>query len=133
VNECVDRKLDKALFVIGMNLVISFTKAENIAWWRMVIATANKFPGTSNEFYNTYIRCNLRPIKEYLIVQINQDLLKIENTDLAAKQFFDLCLAEFWHPALLGILGKGFSSQIEHNVQRAVDMFLRLHQPRFKG
>lgn len=92
--------------------------------FRICVAESERFPELGKEFYKSGPLLVRQTMVEYLKCAVEQGELKIEDFDLAADQFAELCKADM-HPRMIMGVDLTFSeAEIDRVVNGAVEMFL---------
>lgn len=92
--------------------------------FRLCVAEGHRFPDLAREFYASgpmVIQCRLI---DYFHGSIARGELQIEDLDLAANQFAELCKADLWTQLIFGITTQYSEADINRVVVGAVDTFL---------
>lgn len=92
--------------------------------FRLCVAESDRFPELGQRFYNSGPAVVRREMAHYFQVAISRGELKIEDPQLAADQFSELCKAELWPRLMFGVIASVSEEQIERVVDGAVEMFL---------
>lgn len=92
--------------------------------FRICLAEAERFPELGREFYAAGPEQGKAHIRDYLAHAVTRGELAIDDTDLAAEQFSELCKVRLWARAVFGIQSEFTQAEIDDVVQSAVDMFL---------
>lgn len=92
--------------------------------FRICVAESDRFPELGREFYQSGPLIVHRAIKEYLSISQERGELKIDDLNLAADQFVELCKADL-HPKLIFGIQTCFSEvEIGRIVDGAVSTFM---------
>ena len=93
-------------------------------------AIAAKFPEIGNTFYKAGPCYGTERLSAHLSRLSEKGLLRIEDTEIAARQFLDLCKTGIHLRMLLGHLEAPPRAEVENNVRRAVQVFLAAYAPK---
>jgi len=115
---------------LGVKLLHLMLRPDSIAHFRTVMAVAAKFPNVGRAFYESGPLFGRRRLAEYLDRQVEAGRLAIDDTELAAAQFLELCKARYYLEAALGVAPPPGSDVLDQHIGQAVDMFLRAYAPR---
>ena len=92
--------------------------------FRISVAESERFPELGREFYDNGPALLRERIGAYLAGAVARGQLRIEDIDLAASQFAELCKAEIFPCVCLGVK-RSFNAQEQERIARgAVEMFL---------
>lgn len=92
--------------------------------FRICVAERDRFPELGRAFYAAGPEMGHRRLAEYLCIAIEKGELVIDNVDIAAEQFAELCKVKLWTRAVFGIQDSFTSDEIEEIAQYAVEMFM---------
>lgn len=85
--------IDEALFDFGVTLTTHMTADATIRAMRMVVGVSDRMPQLAKRFFAATPESGFTVLQAYLDRQVAAGALDIEDTDLAARQFIELCLA----------------------------------------
>lgn len=92
--------------------------------FRICVAEADRFPELGRQFYQSGPMTLRRALVGYLQAANARGELRIDDMDLAADQFAELCKADLWLKLIFG-MRDGFShAEISRIVDGAVDTFM---------
>jgi len=109
---------------IGRNYLEKMARPEKLSTLRMVIGAAEKFPQFGELLYEAGPCRGRREMGAFIQERINRGDLKSCNAELAAGQFFDLCVAGILRRMLLNAGPPPDETEIEANIDAAVKVFL---------
>jgi AcrR family transcriptional regulator len=92
--------------------------------YRICVAESYRFPDLGQRFYDSGPAMVRGRIKQVLIPYIEAGDLNIEDLDLAANQFGELCKSDMFVRCLCGVADSASEGDIARVVTGAVDMFL---------
>ncbi len=92
--------------------------------YRICVAEAERFPELGREFYNSGPRVGKETIAAFLSLAVSRGDLRIDDIDLAAYQFAELCKADIFHKRVFGVRDEFSKDEIDRVIDGAVDMFL---------
>jgi TetR/AcrR family transcriptional repressor of mexJK operon len=134
--EC-NRQAEEALEVIGdgaplecvlreaaNRIVQIFLSDFGQQMFRICVAESHRFPELGRRFYESGPEQLRRRMSEVLGPYVARGELKIEDMNLAADQFGELCKSDLFVRSLCGIGGPVSEADIDRVVTGAVDMFL---------
>lgn len=92
--------------------------------FRICVAESERFPDLGREFYQTGPMLGRARLGDYLRGSVARGELSIEDFDLAADQFIELCKVDIFPRMIFGIDTRFSQTEIDRIVDGAVDMFL---------
>ena len=95
---------------------------------RTVMAIAERMPEVGRRFYNNVIALTIARLAAYLKVRVGSDDLAIEDCELAATQFMQLCQASLFMPFVFQAAPAPSAERIAEVVESATRMFLAAYQ-----
>ena len=95
---------------------------------RTVMAIAERMPEVGRRFYNNVIALTIARLVAYLKVRVGSDDLAIEDCELAATQFMQLCQASLFMPFVFQAAPAPSAERIAEVVESATRMFLAAYQ-----
>lgn len=91
--------------------------------FRMCVAESDRFPALGAAFYDSGPKLIRERLTRYLAQAVADGALRIDDLDLAADQFAQLCKADLHDRVIFG-LGAGNSRDVRRVVDGAVAMFM---------
>ncbi|AZQ66044.1 TetR/AcrR family transcriptional regulator [Silicimonas algicola] len=91
---------------------------------RIVVGESQRFPEIGRDFYASGPAQVREILKDFLRKGVEAGTLRIDDLDLAADQFAELCKAGLHLPMVLGLRERPTDEEIDRVVLSAVDMFL---------
>jgi AcrR family transcriptional regulator len=95
---------------------------------RTVMAIAERMPEVGRRFYNNVIALTIARLAAYLEAHVGSGDLKIEDCQLAATQFMQMCQASLFMPFLFQAAPAPSPERIAQVVKSATRMFLAGYQ-----
>ena len=92
--------------------------------FRICVAEADRFPDLGRQFYETGPRMVRERLKTYFQNAVARGHLKIDDFDLAADQFAELCKADLFPRWVFNIDPHFTPAEIERVIDGAVDTFM---------
>ncbi len=92
--------------------------------YRIAVGESRRFPEVGKAFYRSGPELVCRLLGEQLA---GMDELRVADPGLAAKQFVELCRAEFYFDVLFGVRKRVPKKEIEAAGGRVVDLFLKVY------
>ncbi len=109
----------------GARHVLAFlTSTLGQQMFRICVAESERFPDLGRQFYASGPMVMKAELTRYLEGAVDRGELVIDDMQLAADQFGELCKADLWPRLILGVTDKASQSDIDRVVKGAVDMFL---------
>ena len=93
--------------------------------YRIAVAESPRFPDLGRAMYESGPELGTRRLAEYMAYACGRGVLEIDDVDLAAHQFTELCKARLFHRKLLGIQREVSKGEIDAVADAAVTTFLR--------
>lgn len=134
--EC-NRQAEEALDVIGTdapievvlheaaNRIVRFFLSEfGRQVFRICVSESYRFPELGRRFYESGPKLVRERMTKVLTPYVNRGILKIDDMELAANQFGELCKADLFVRNLCGVCNEIHEADIERVVNGAVEMFL---------
>jgi len=122
-----DHDVAGVLARLGTNFVRFLCCPERVAPVRTIISISERMPEVGRQFYETGPVTGISRVAAYLEAQIAAGGLEIEDTEVAAAQFLESCLATLLKPILFGFGTAPSEERIGHVVGIAVRTFLRAY------
>lgn len=92
--------------------------------FRICVAEGDRFPELGRAFYAAGPEMGRARMVEYLEKAVAAGTLKIDNLDMAAEQFSELCKAKLWTRAVFGIQSEFSAEETAEIADQAVETFL---------
>lgn len=104
MRDAVDRHdaAEEALLHYGKALVLHLCSTSTICAMRSVIAVADRMPGLSRAFFKSAPATIRTVLNDLIVREVAKGTLVAEDTDLAARQFIELCSGTFFKFRLFG-------------------------------
>jgi TetR/AcrR family transcriptional repressor of mexJK operon len=118
--------LEAALRDIGLRTLKSVIGADSIAFYRLLISEAGRFPEIGTFFYAEHRRRLVAPLMPHLQRALDAHGLGFEDHLEAGEMFYDLCAGSIHRRALMGVPVASGDAAIAAQVERSVTMFLKL-------
>lgn len=96
--------------------------------FRICLAERDRFPELGRAFYANGPEMGRNQIRAYLEEAVLRGELAIEDSEMAAEQFSELCKARLWTRAIFGIQTVFTQDEIEDVIVNAVDTFLARYE-----
>ena len=108
----------------AMRMVAFFMSDVGMQVFRIVVGESQRFPEVGREFYKSGPAMVRELLIRFLSRAVEDGKLRIDDVELAADQFPELCKAGLHLPMVLGIRDSYTEEEIERVVDGAVEMFL---------
>jgi AcrR family transcriptional regulator len=95
---------------------------------RTVMAIAERMPEVGRRFYENVIALTIRRLADYLEARVGVDDLAIEDCELAAAQFMQMCQATLFQPFIFQAAPAPSAERIARVVESATRMFLAAYR-----
>ena len=95
---------------------------------RTVMAIAERMPEVGRQFYEAGPASGIAKLKAYLEAQVSAGVLVVEDSEVAAAQFLESCLATLFKPLVFNFGGTPKPERIEHVVRIAVRTFMAAYR-----
>jgi AcrR family transcriptional regulator len=92
--------------------------------YRICVGEAARFPELGREFYDSGPRAGKDAIAAFLGLAVSRGELNIDDIDLAAYQFAELCKADIFLKRVFGVRTEFSQNEIDRVIDGAVTMFL---------
>jgi AcrR family transcriptional regulator len=92
--------------------------------FRICVSESYRFPELGRRFYDSGPALARERLSELLRPYVDRGVLRIDDMDLAANQFGELCKSDLFVRCLCGVCGEVEESDIARVVDGAVEMFL---------
>ena len=122
-----DPDIRGVLHRLGDSFLELMARPDHVSSVRMVIGTTEKFPRFGRSFYDAGPRWGAERLRAYLDRQVAAGRLAIDDTDLAAEQFLNLCSAGILKRLLFGVEVACGAAERHRIVASAVEVFFRAY------
>ena len=92
--------------------------------FRICLAERERFPELGRAFYANGPEMGRQRLIDYMIGAVERGELKIDDLEMAAEQFSELCKAKLWTRAVFGIQTKFSDAEIADVIWNAVETFM---------
>lgn len=114
----------QVLQIAGHALVAFFTSEFGLSIYRTCSAESRRFPELGEHFYQSGPMLARERLGGYLSEAVEKGQLQIDDIDLAADQFAELCKASYFPALLCGMTSEVSPEERDRVVNGAVQMFL---------
>ncbi|TAJ70095.1 MAG: TetR/AcrR family transcriptional regulator [Phenylobacterium sp.] len=96
---------------------------------RLIVSESERFPELGRIFYDSGPRIVLGRIGAYLQELMDAGRLRRTDPVIAAQHFKDLAISGIYWPRMWGVASHPTPDEVDNQVARAVDTFLRAYKP----
>lgn len=114
----------QALTQAAGRMVRFFMSDVGMQVYRIVVGESQRFPEIGQDFYNSGPAMVRQMLAQFLTKAVEDGRLRIDDIDLAADQFPELCKAGLHIQMVLGLRTSVTDEEIDRVIDGAVDMFL---------
>ncbi len=114
----------RVLVEAGRRIIAFFTSDFGLSMYRLCVAESHRFPDLGAYFYRSGPQLLRERLTDYFREAVAEGRLEIQDFDLAADQFAELCRASFFPRLLCGVQNDIPETEIMRVLNGAVDMFL---------
>jgi len=100
-----------------------------MALHRLVIAESERFPELGRAFYESGPKIVMARIAAYLAELMDSGALRRADPLIAAQQLKDLAISGVYQPRLWGVIEDPTPEEMDAQIERAVDTFMRAYAP----
>lgn len=105
-------------------LIDYITSPLGLQTYRLCVAETDRFPALGQQFYASGPLLVRSRMVEYLQKAVARGELAIEDFDLAADQFAELCKVDAYHGFVCGVVSDYPAARRERVIEGAIEMFL---------
>ncbi len=124
-----DRDVAHVLRRLGQTFLDMLLAPASLDFFRIVVGAAAKFPGIGKAFFDAGPRYGTTRLGSCLERMSAQGLLRVDDPQLAARQFLDMCKTGIHLRLLLGDREPPAPEEVERNLNSAVKVFLAAYGP----
>jgi AcrR family transcriptional regulator len=123
------QSIEEALQRFGVSITTKLTSDMVIRAQRMVLAVAERMPDLAARFFGPDPFSGIVVLKTFLDAKVASGELRIEDTELASRQFFELAMAASFKRRLFGNMRQEMpAAEISRTVASGVAMFLKFYR-----
>lgn len=119
-----DPDVAAALTGLGRSFLTAMVTPDHISSVRMVIGASDRFPRFGRSFYEAGPQYGADRLRAYLDRQVAAGRLAIDDTAVAAEQFFGLCSSGAFKRLLFAMAERMEDREINRTVDSTVRMFM---------
>jgi AcrR family transcriptional regulator len=125
-----DDDVEGVLTRLGNGFVGFLCRPEKASPLRTVIAIADRMPEIGKQFYETGPACGIALLAAYIKRQVDAGVLVVDDCEVAAAQFLDMCQSTLFKPVLFNFAPPPSPERIAYVVKIAVRTFLAAYKAR---
>ncbi len=114
----------EVLTIAATRMIEFFTSDFGLRVFRICVAEGDRFPDLGREFYESGPALARAHVVAYLREAVGRGELVIDDLELAADQFAELCKADLFHRVVFGVGGTVSRADRSRVIDGAVTMFL---------
>lgn len=115
----------REVLTVAATHIVTFILSEfSQQCFRICVAERERFPELGRAFYTAGPEMGRERLSEYLQEAVAQDELAIDDIQMAAEQFSELCKARLWTRAVFGIQEEFSPEEIDQVASNAVETFM---------
>ncbi|MEX0278527.1 MAG: TetR/AcrR family transcriptional regulator [Ruegeria sp.] len=118
------KPLREVLMIAATQLAGFLVSEFSLQVFRVCVAERDRFPELGRSFYEAGPKNGQCQLAAYLEKAVVKGDLVIDDVQIAAAQFSELCKVKIWNKAVLGIQDTFTPQEIDEVATHAVDMFL---------
>ena len=119
-----DGPIDQVLYDLGLRMATLFTTPESLAYVRMVVSVAEKFPDIGRSFFAAGPAYAVAIITPFIQSKMDDGTLRQADAELAAMQYIELVGCGQVKPKLFASSDYFKHRSVEETVASAVSLFL---------
>jgi AcrR family transcriptional regulator len=125
-----DQDVVRVLRRLGKTFLDMLLSPDHLDFLRIVVGASTKFPQLGKAYFEAGPCTGTNRLASYLRRLTEQGILFVEDPQLAARQFLDLCRTGIHLRMMLGDRTAPASEEIERNLDSAIKVFLAAYGPR---
>jgi AcrR family transcriptional regulator len=118
--------LESTLLNMGLGFLRNILSEDSIAFYRLMISEAGRFPEIGTLFYSQHRSRLVSPLATHFQREFDVERLGFVDPLEAGELFYDLCAGSLHRRALLGVPTQLEDGAMNAQVERAVSMFLKI-------
>ena len=122
--------VETVLTRLGIGFIGFLCQPEKASALRTVIAIADRMPEIGKKFYESGPACGIAMLAAYIKRQVDAGVLAVDDCEIAAAQFLDMCQSTLFKPVLFNFAPPPSPERMEHVVKIAVRTFLAAYRTR---
>jgi AcrR family transcriptional regulator len=119
-----DPDVERVLRKLGKTFLDMLLSLDNLDFLRIVVGASTKFPQLGRAFFEAGPCRGTSRLAAYLRRRTEEGVLKVDDAELAARQFLDLCKTGIHLRMMLGDRTAPPPEEIERNLDSAIRVFL---------
>lgn len=122
IDDC--KPVREVLTFVARELATFLTSPFGLQIFRVCVAESDRFPELGRAFYENGPKLGRDRLQDYLQIAVADGQLVIDDVEMAAEQFSELCKARIWVRALFGVQDEVTAGEIDRVASEAVETFL---------
>jgi AcrR family transcriptional regulator len=120
--------IEAVLHEFGVTFVTHICADQTVRGMKMVLSVSERMPDLCQRFFSASPENGYSILRAYLDAKIAEGLLVIDDTELASRQFIELCMPGLFKRRLFGWLKEPpTTDEIDRTVRSAITMFLNTY------
>ena len=119
-----DKDVVRVLWRLGRTFLDMLLSPDHLDFLRIVVGASTKFPELGKAYFEAGPCTGTKRLASYLSRLNEEGILFIEDLELAARQFLDLCRTGIHLRMMLGDRSRPSQVEIDHNIDGAIKVFL---------
>lgn len=119
-----DKPVRDMLEVAAQRMVDFFNSDISMSVFRVCVAESERFPELAQEFYRSGPALGRARLKEFLECAAARGELRVDDAEMAADQFAELCKSRIFTDRIFGIRGKFSDNELAMIAGEAVETFM---------
>jgi AcrR family transcriptional regulator len=123
-----ERDVVTVLREFGQTYIQSLCRPGGGSWIRTVMAIAERMPDLGRRYYGNVLETIINRLAAYLEARVKAKELAVDDCQLAASQFMQMCQATLFLPFVFQAAPAPSPERIAHVVESALQMFLAAYR-----
>lgn len=125
----VNGPVEQALRDFGIAFVTHMCSDQTVRGMKMVLGVSERMPALCQRFFSSSPENGYTILKAFLEKKVAEGVLEVEDPDLAARQFIELCMPGLFKRRIFGFMATPpEQAEVERMVSSAVSMFLKSYK-----
>ena len=127
--DAIEGNVEVTLLTIARSLVRFTVSPFAQGMYRIAVAESQRFPEVGRTFYAAGPQLSATRLATFFAAARDRGELVMEDTELAACQFAELCRADLFHKVLFGVMDQPSQEEVDRIAEAAVRLFLATYRP----
>ncbi len=119
-----DKDVVRVLRKLAQTFLDMLLSLDHLDFLRIVVGASTKFPQLGKAYFEAGPCIGMNRLASYIRRLTNEGILVVEDPQLAARQFLDLCKTGIHLRMMLGDRSRPSQAEIAHNIEGAIKVFL---------